>query len=145
AGNSIQVNSVALDPVLKNTVDIYFNGNVPPPSPPNVTNPLVAETYTLFLRGDQVHDTDDGLPVALPGALVTANTGNNTVSFVNSFPGGTVGAVGNYADPVNATSAPTAVAFGDLSGATTTNSLGATVNIPDLVVVNGGNDTVSIY
>jgi len=47
--------------------------------------PLTAGQYSLFLRGDQVHEVESGaLPIARPGEIVVANSKTGTVSTLHS-------------------------------------------------------------
>src|SRR5437660_1651915 len=48
-GDPITINSVAPHPGMPTGYDIFYNSN----------DPLPADTYTLFVRGDQIHDVDD--------------------------------------------------------------------------------------
>jgi hypothetical protein len=92
---------------------------------------LPADSYTLFVRGDQIHDVDDNFALARPGQIVVANSGNRNVSLVNTPGDGTLQALTNT--PSAAT--PTAVRIADINGD----------GIPDLIVVNSGSDTVNVF
>jgi hypothetical protein len=94
---------------------------------------LPANTYSLFVRGDHIHDVDDGLPLAQPKQLIVANAGTQNVSLVNMPGNGTLQALTNYAD--GGASKPAAVALADINGD----------GIPDLVVANAGTDTVEVF
>src|SRR5437868_3193843 len=67
-GGGVGVDSVSLDATGK-VATLSYNGG----------NPLVLDTYTLLVRGDQLKDVDDNLPVARPGQFVVANGGRNNV------------------------------------------------------------------
>src|SRR5881394_4049564 len=57
-GNSIPINSVSYNSATF-TVTLSYNGG----------KALPVDVYTLFVKGDHIFDTDDGLPVAQPGQL----------------------------------------------------------------------------
>ncbi len=99
--------------------------------------PLPVDSYTLFVRGEKVFDTNDNLPLAIAPQLVSANGGRNNVSVMTVNSDATIGTVGTYIEPPNGTQAanPFTVDFGDFDGD----------NINDLVVVNSGTNTVAIY
>jgi hypothetical protein len=74
--------SVTPDAAL-NTFDVTFNANMP------------AGAYTLFVKGDKVHEVTNTLALSNPGQLVVANsglTGSNSVSTVSAPDGFTPGA-----------------------------------------------------
>jgi hypothetical protein len=121
-GSTVTVNSVALS--AGNTVaTLTYNGGAP----------LVSGTYSLFVRGDQIHDVDDTLPLATGGELALANGGANNVSFVTVAGNGTLTDAKDTS--VSPGTLPVATATGDLNGD----------GIADLVVVNKNSNTLSIF
>lgn len=108
-------------------VELFYNGG----------NQLVVDTYTLFLRGDQMFDVDDNFAMAQPGQLFVSNSGQNSLAVVNLPGNGTVGAVSNYnLAPVGVQAAnPYAVTLGDLDGD----------GITDLIVVNAGTNQALLF
>jgi hypothetical protein len=94
----------------------------------NAGTPLTADRYTLFVRGNEIHDTDENLPMAQAQQFVVANGGTNTISTITLPGDNTLQAISNYSGG-GAAPTPSAVAFADLAGR----------NIADLVVVNSGN------
>jgi hypothetical protein len=94
---------------------------------------LVREKYSIFVRGDQIHDAAaDNLPLAQPGQLFVGDSGTGNVSLV-SMPGdGTLStsSVINYG-----TSAINTVLASDLNGD----------GIPDIVIANPLNHTVTVF
>ena len=99
--------------------------------------PLPVDSYTLFVRGDQVKDQNDGLALANPPQLIAANGGRNNVSVMTVNSDGTLGTTGTYIQDPNGTTAanPNAIAFGDFDGD----------GVADLAVVNAGTNTINIY
>jgi FG-GAP-like repeat len=103
----------------------------------NPGNVLVVDTYTLYVRGNNLISASSGLAVAQPGQLFAANSGRNQISVAN-IPGTSgLGATSNYSVPFTS---PTpaladAVALADVNGD----------GIPDLIVADGGSSEVNIY
>ncbi len=125
SGAQITINSASAVINADNTETVtlsYNNGN-----------PLAASQYSLFVRGDQIHDIDDNFPLAQPGQLVVANSGSHNVSLVNMPGNGLLQALTNYASP--GTPTPSAAVIADVTGD----------GIPDLIVANSSNDTISIF
>src|SRR5579885_1422493 len=127
SGNSVPIDSVAYDSTA-HTATINYNGG----------NDLVVDNYTLYVRGDRIHDNvGDGLALANPGGLVVANQGQGNVAVVNMPGDGTLGAASNYPlPPVGSTPpGPVTAAFADVDGD----------GIKDLIVVNAGTEQVVIF
>ena len=130
AGNPITIDSVNFVQIggpTDSSVQLSYNGGAS----------LVVDTYTLFLRGDQIYDVNDGLAMAQPGQLIVANGGRNSVAIVNAPGDGTLGALSTYNLPtVGALAAnPRAVTMGDLDSD----------GITDLVVLNTGTNQASLF
>jgi hypothetical protein len=106
------------------------------------TNLLPADQYSLFVRGDQIHDTDvdpvtgvpDNLTLAPPNQLIVANPGTGNVSVINVSSNGnaTLPAVTDFS---SGTFHPAAVALADVTGD----------GLPDLIVLSSGNNSVQIF
>jgi hypothetical protein len=122
-GQQITINKAVYDPV-RDQVTLQYNGSAP----------LVPDRYSLFVRGDQLHDADEGLPLAQPGQLVVASSGNKTVSLVNMPGDGSLSALANYQDSTGK-SQPAAVVIADVTGD----------GLPDLIVANQSSNTLEIY
>ena len=167
-GSQIPITSISysatLNPVT-NTVSYtatILNSAIDLPNGTGVLNhQLVADTYTLFVEGDQVADAATGkLLLSQPGQVVVANQGQgggnlSTISFTDGLtinPNGSdaAGAVTN----INAAGssggtvgeAPVQILMADLDGRTT--STGSPIN--DLIVLNGdpainNADTIQIF
>ncbi|HBI42500.1 MAG TPA: hypothetical protein DDY78_06525, partial [Planctomycetales bacterium] len=112
-GDAVPITAV-MEEGVSNTYDVTFGAGSP------------TGAYTLFVKGDQVHEVTNMLALASPGQLVVANPGSNTVSTVGVPDGYTPGApttlnaVQTYAIGPNAggfaTATPVAVAVGDFNG-----------------------------
>lgn len=100
----VTVNSVSYNGVNDQATLLYNGGN-----------PLPADRYTLFVRGDQIRDVDDNLPLAQPGQLVVANQGAGIVSLVNVNANGTLEAASNYSQSTLFASNPVAVTLADVN------------------------------
>ena len=125
-GNSITIDNVTLS--AGNTIaTLDYNGG----------NDLFNSNYSVFVRGTQLIDQDDGRALAEPGQIVVANAGQNNVAIIDVPGNGSLGALSNYPIPpiANVNANPVAVTFAELSGDT----------ISDLILVNTGNDSVAIY
>ena len=95
---------------------------------------LTVDQYTLFVRGDQIHDATNDLPLAQSKQLVVANAGAANVSLVTVPGNGTIQALTNYAS-VGSNPGPTAAAVAQLQNN----------GFPDLIVANSGTNNVEIY
>lgn len=97
---------------------------------------LPAGVYSLFLRGDQIVDVDENLPLARPGELVVANAGRNSLSTV-ALNGTGLGAVSTISLPIQGTNnyLPSGVATGDVNADM----------IPDLIVTSAGQNSLNIH
>ena len=133
AGNSIAINSVTLtgpDASGHETATLNYNGG----------SPLILDTYTLFVAGDQISSSaaNGNLPLAQPGQFVVANGGASNVSIVNMPGNGTLSSAAGYGLPTGSDSAtPTPVAA--VAGVLTNSGR------PDLVVVDAAGSQVDIY
>jgi hypothetical protein len=112
----------------------------------NNNAPLSADTYTLLVRGDQLHDAVSGLPMAQAGQLVVANTttGNVSVVGVNIPNDSQLEAASNFSAGTGGFGQPTAVALVDDG---TLRGVGFS-GISDLVVTNSfgfGGPVVNIF
>jgi hypothetical protein len=126
AGNAVTINSVS-----------YSNGGGAGPfqATVNYAGPLVVDSYTLFIRGNNITDAA-GNHLAQPGQLVVANH-NNAVSTI-SMPGdGTLGALSNYPLPSSGgtLATPSAVGFSDVNGD----------GLPDLIIADKGTKQLYIF
>src|SRR5262249_41312626 len=114
----------------------------------NSGNPLTVDNYTLFVRGDKVFDLAEAgqtTPLALAQAqqlivangFAGANPAASSISVVKLPGDGPLGTLSDYRLPSQGTTPANtfAVASGDLDG----------VGGNDLVVVNAGTNTVSIF
>jgi hypothetical protein len=127
SGGSIPIQLASYNDTQHTTTLTYFTplGSLP------------ADQYSLFVRGDQIHDAVSNLPLAQPDQLIVANPGTQNVSVINAPGDGTLQAVTNYAAtfPQGITNLPTAVAFADVNGD----------GVPDLVLLSRGSDTVEVF
>ncbi|HLJ97755.1 MAG TPA: DUF4214 domain-containing protein [Gemmataceae bacterium] len=122
-GRSISIDSAAYDS-LNHQVTLSYNGGAA----------LTADQYTLFVRGDQIHDTDDNLPLAQTKQLVVANAGAANVSLVTIPGDSSVQSITNY--PSNGGNPkPTAAMVAELHK----------TGLPDLIVANSGTNDVEIF
>ncbi len=108
-GKPISVDSATLDGT-QTFVTLAYNGGAP----------LPLDTYTVFVRGNQLFDLVHSLPITDTQQLVAANFGAGNISVI-SVPGdGTLGAMSNYPTPISPTSfsgaQPIGVALQDLTG-----------------------------
>src|SRR5439155_18078719 len=122
-GRSISIDSAVYDS-LNHQVTLSYNGG----------GTLTADQYTLFVRGDQIHDVDDNLPLAQSKRLVVANAGAANVSLVTIPGDANVQAVTNYAS-TGGNPKPTAAVVAELRR----NAL------PDLIVANSGSNSLQIF
>jgi hypothetical protein len=108
-------------------------------TPAEINNgvPLALDTFTLFLRQDQIFDVDDNAPLAGPNTLIVTSGPRHTASPVQVSPTGTLGSLSNYPVAQVGTTPPNpyAVASGDFNRD----------DRDDLVVVNAGTGTVDIH
>jgi hypothetical protein len=128
SGNAIPITSASYD-------SVHFVATLTYTTPPGG---LPSDSYSLFVRGDQIHDTDEGLPLSQPNQLVLANPGTQNVSTINVPGDGTLQAIANFADtgnPASPTAAPAAVALADV-----TND-----GLPDLILLSSQTHVVEIY
>src|SRR5262249_32360124 len=95
---------------------------------------LTADRYTLFVRGDQIHDTDDGLPLASAKQLIVGNAGAQTVSVVDVPGDGTLQAQTNYQSG-SQNPKPAAVVLADVTGD----------GVADLVAANSITNSIDIF
>lgn len=115
SGTRIPVDGVTYDNV-NHTAFLLYNGG----------QALPADRFSLFVRGDRIHDVNDGLPLTPPGQLVVANGAEGAffnqqsgVSQVNAPLDSTLHAIQNYAPTLQTSSifqaAPQDVALGDIN------------------------------
>ena len=129
-GNPISIDAVSFVQVggpSNSAVQVSYNGG----------GALVVDSYTLFLRGDQMIDVDDGLAMAQPGQLIVANGGRNNVSVLGAPGDGSLGTLSTYNLPTvgGLAANPKAIAMGDIDGD----------GIADLGIVNTGTSSVGLY
>lgn len=103
----------------------------------NAGNVLEVDTYTLYVRGNDLFSATTGLAMSQPGQLFAANAGTNNLSIVN-IPGTSgLGATSNYSvaftSPTSAL--PNAVALADINGD----------GVPDLIVADEGTNQLEIF
>jgi photosystem II stability/assembly factor-like uncharacterized protein len=122
-GRSISIDAAMYDSG-SHQVMLSYNGGAP----------LTADQYTLFVRGDQIHDVDDNLPLAQSKQLVVANAGASNVSLVTVPGDSSIQALTDYASPGTSLKPSAAVVAQLRSNA-----------FPDLVVANSNTDTVQIF
>src|SRR5262249_4909224 len=104
-----------------------------PPAPGG----LPADQYSLFVRGDQIHDTDDNLPLTQANQLIVGNPGLGSISVVNVPGDGTLQAATDFENSAGLvpTNAPTEVALADVTQD----------GLPDLILLSAGNNTIQIF
>jgi hypothetical protein len=123
SGQSITINSAFYDSTA-HQVTLVYNGGAP----------LTADQYSLFVRGDQIHDVAANLPLVQSAQLLVANTGAANVSVVTLPGNGTSQALTNYA--ITGTNAkPIAATVAQLRPS----------GLPDLIVVNASANNVQIF
>lgn len=106
-GTPITINAVSWDLVTNTATLTYNSGDI-----------LPIDTYSLFVRGDQIHSAlPSGLPLSLPGQLVFANGAINNVTTVGSdYTTGLLGSLSNFPAPTTPGTQPKLVYFDNLSG-----------------------------
>lgn len=105
-GNRITIDGVSWNP-MTNTATLTYNSGVI----------LPISTYSFFVLGDKVHDVADGLPLSLPGQVVSANAAIGNISLVNThYDSGLMDSLSNYPAPTTPGATPVLVAFANLSG-----------------------------
>jgi hypothetical protein len=110
AGQAVSVDSVTTSD--DTTVTINYAGGAN----------LSADTYTLFVRGDQVHEAADGLnlPLATTGQLVAVNSNSSLVSTINAGATSSALYAGAQSYPINvgtnSTVTPLSVVARDFDG-----------------------------
>ncbi len=131
SGNSIPIDSVSFFSLgaapVNSAVRLSYNGGAP----------MVVDNYTLFVRGDQMIDQDEGLAMSQPGQLIVANSGSNKVSVLGMPGDGTLAGLSNYNyGAVGGQAAnPRVVGLADVDSD----------GIKDLIVVNAGTNQVLIF
>ncbi len=140
-GQQIPVNTATYTAV-NDTVTLSYNGNAV----------LPADTYSLFVRGDTIHNFGDAFTLANPGQIVAANTADSTVSTLNTSidpvatqvppPSPTTSLFNSLQSyPVTApngsalTATPVGVAVADFNGD----------GFKDVAVLNAGTDEIDVY
>lgn len=130
ANRSYPINSVVYDASRFQVFLNYNNGNE-----------LPAGRFTLFVRGEKIHDVDEGLPLADPGQLLTVNGASSasfnyepSISTVGYAGTGSLNAITNVEVPpgspiITGTSAPTTLKDALLIDLNKDNA-------PELVVIN---------
>jgi hypothetical protein len=104
-----------------NTVVLSYNGGAD----------LPADRYSLFVRGDRIHDASGALTISNPGQFIVSNAGNSTFSTINIPGDGSLEAISNYQANLNnffGAANPVATTFADVNGD----------GIPDLIVADSG-------
>ena len=108
----------------------------------NVQQILPADTYSLYIRGDTVHDSTDTYTLANPGQIVVANTGTSTVSTLNTSTDPNTNLLNSIQSyPVTAplgsakVAVPVGVAVADFN----------LDGLKDVAVLNSGTNEIDIY
>ena len=132
-GAAVTITNVTPDVTLPNAYDITYAGG------------QIGGAYTLFVKGDQVHESTDMVTLTGPGQLAVANSGagQSTLSTINATDGSTVlNAVQTY---------PMGLGLNPLTPPTPTSVVVADFNgdgVADLAVARNnaaGNPEVDIY
>jgi hypothetical protein len=134
-GRPVPVNSASYNP-SNFTVTIGYNAG----------NELTAGSYTLFVHGQNLVDTDDSppIPLAQAGELVVASAGTTSISTI-AVPGDSnLNAISNYQSLSSAATLvtqPSAVAIANVYGDKTPSG----ADLPALIVANKNDDTISVF
>ena len=130
---------ISVDQATPNATDtqvtLSYNGNAN----------LPVDSYTLYVRGDQLHDSSDAFTIALPNQIVVANAGTGDVSTLNAgTPLPASGTTPYFYQSVQsypvwaetgATPQPVGIVTADFNGD----------GLLDVAVVNAGSREVDVY